>query len=229
MNACRFFLLVLSAILAGPILAQTPDLEPNAEPSAPVPTVSFDFVWATSDPSHYFIAIESTGRAAYRSERQADTPQAASEPYTLKFTASEPTRNRIFELTRALNYFQGDFEYRKSKVAQSGIKTLAFKDGPRQFQTQYNWSSNASVQELTSIFQGISQTVEFGRRLEYLYHHDKLGLDAELKRMEELANENQLRELQVEEPLLRQLANDKSLLHLVQQRAQKLLARVSRP
>ena len=42
-----------------------------------------------------------------------------------------------------------------------------------------------AVQQLTQLFQSLSTTLEFGRRLEYFHRYQKLALDEELKRMED--------------------------------------------
>ncbi len=208
-----------------PLLAQTPDLAPDTQ-EASVPTVAFDFVLPGSSPAHYALAVASTGRAAYRSDRMADDSQRADEPYSLRFVASEATLSRVFELAKALNYFRGNFEYGTGKIANLGAKTLTFRDGERSYQTKYNYSTNVQIQELTRLFQNISNTLEFGRRLEYLYRYDKLGLDAELKRMEEAAKSETLAELQVVQPILEKIAGNPAIINIARRRASHLLARV---
>jgi hypothetical protein len=52
---------------------------------------------------------------------------------------------------------------------------------------------------------------------------DKLGLDAELKQVEEQSARKQLGELQLLQPLLQTLAGDSALMNITRQRARKLL------
>jgi hypothetical protein len=80
------------------------------------------------------------------------------------------------------------------------------------------------VQELTNLFQSLSTTLEFGRRLEYYHRYQKLALDDELKRMEEMAKQNSLAELSAVAPVLQQVASDPSVINPVRVRAQRLLA-----
>jgi len=209
--------------------AQHPDLRPTSGEDRPVPTVTFRLEMPTFEPSYYGIAVESTGPAAYVSEPRVTPDSAPGEPYMVKFTMSEATRQRIFELARAANFFQGDFDYKKGRVANTGTKTLSYADGSRCNQTTYNWSERPEIQQLTTLFQTVSNTLEFGRRLAYLHRFDKLGLDAELKSMEEEAKSENLGELQVVEPVLKSIAEDHAVMNLARARAERLLARVHPP
>jgi acetyl esterase/lipase len=66
--------------------------------------------------------------------------------------------------------------------------------------------------------------MEFGRRLEYYHKYQKLALPDELKRMEQMARDNGLGDLQPLAPILTQIANDPSLMNQVRASAQRLLA-----
>jgi hypothetical protein len=105
---------------------------------------------------------------------------------------------------------------------------LAYKDGEHKTQASYNYSQIAAVQELTTLFQNVSLTLEFGRRLQYDHRYQKLALDAELKRMEEMAKSNNLDELQAVTPILSQIVADTSVINVVRARAQRLLGMAGR-
>ena len=226
MKLARKLLLLLTLAGAVTLPAQEPDFAPH--PANPqVATVIFDFVLPGSRPEHYAIAIASTGQVSYRSDSNSNPTQPFSDAYSVRFVASETTRTRVFELAKALHFFQGDFDYGKGKIANMGAKTLTFEDGARHFITRYNYSPNRQVQELTRLFQEISQTVEFGRRLQYLYRYDKLGLDSELKNMEEAAKDGSLAEFQVVRPILQQISSDEAVINVARRRAERLLARPS--
>ena len=94
---------------------------------------------------------------------------------------SAADRDKIFRYAREANYFNGDFSFKKHAVASTGKKTLTYVDPARHFQTTYDYSENKAIQEITSIFKGISNTIEHGRKLQFLRRFDKLGLEAELK------------------------------------------------
>jgi hypothetical protein len=203
--------------------AQHPDLRPDKGESRPAPTVTFRLEMPTFNPRYYGIAVEADGKAAYQSEPQAGS--LPGDPYLVKFTMSDPTRQRIFALAAQAGYFRGDFDYRKSKIANTGAKTLSYADGDRCNQTTYNWSENPAIQQLTTIFQEISATMEHGRQLAFLHRFDKLGLDAELKSMEAAARSNSLLELQTIAPILQSIASDYAVMKLARARAERLLAR----
>jgi hypothetical protein len=100
---------------------------------------------------------------------------------------------------------------------------LTYKDSQRRNQASYNYSPMTAVQELTALFQNISATLEFGRRLDYYHHYQKLALEEELKRMEEMMIEKSLDEIQAIAPILHQIAADSSVINVSRARAQRLL------
>jgi hypothetical protein len=216
-------LLWTASALAGQ--QQGPVLEPG-QPHAPaVPVVTFTFDWPSVQPHHYSISVDSTGSAAYQSRIAQGTASQSIEgdPYMVKFEVSAPVRSRIFQLARDANYFNGNFEYKKHKIAFSGNKTLAYSDFNQQHETSYNWSENPAIQQLTTIFEGISNTQEAGRRLEQLRRYDKLGLDAELENMEQMEHKHSLLELRSIAPILQEIAADPSVMNVARERAQRLL------
>ena len=218
---------VLMALCA-PGHGQNPNLEPDKPAAtASLPTITFTFELPQAEPEHFSISVGSAGRAAYQSTAPGRPDSPPGEPFMVKFYVSRQSSTRIFDLAKSAHYFQGDFAYTKSRIANLGAKTLAFTDGSRHFETSYNWSENPAIQELTRIFLGISNTLEAGHRLAYLKRFDRLGLDAELKRMEEMAKENKLEELQAIAPVLREISSDPAIMKLARERAQRLLQRAN--
>jgi hypothetical protein len=208
-------------LFAAGVYAQNVPLQPAAPPGERVPTVTFAFEMPGADPPHYTVAVASTSRASFSATY--NSVEKTGEPYVVKFDITSGTATRIFELARDLNFFQGDFEYRNGRIANMGMKTLRYADGTRKYETSFNYSVNPQMQELTRIFQGMANSLEFGRRLAYLLHYDKLGLDAELKSMEEQAKSKSLLELQVNQDILRRIANDHSIMNITRRRADRLL------
>lgn len=218
----RVFILFALSVLclsAGDAAARQPKLAPSYK-AAEVPMVTFTIDWPGDNPNHFAITVESSGRAAY--ESTSGSTSQTGEPYSTKFIMTPATRDKIFELAKQANYFQGDFDYIKHKVAFTGKKTLAYSDVSHHTQTTYNYSESSPIEEITRIFEGISNTIESGQRLTYLKRFDRLGLAKELQQMQRLATEGQLKQLQTIAPLLQQIASDSAVMDLARDRARKL-------
>lgn len=190
-------------------------------------TISFSFALPGAVPPSYEVTVKSDGQGSYRSEDAPQAGAAQGEPYSLQFTVSEATRTRLFDLAKQANFFQGDFEYRKSKIANMGAKTLTYADSSGSHKTQYNYSMDAAILQITKLFQDLSSTLEFNRRLTFLYRFDKLGIDAELKNMEAAAKQGDLAELQVAQPILSQIAEDHGIMNVARRRADELLRKMA--
>lgn len=211
-----FLFVALAAFAQGASQAPPPE-----RPGTPV--VRFLFDWPVQNPPRYSIAIDSAGRATYRSEPSADpNGGSAPDPYRVEWTVSEATRTKVFDAARQLNYFQGKFETR-SKVAQTGTKSLTYKDSSRDISTSYNYSENPLIRDLTRIFQSIAATAEMGRKLTYDARYNKLGVEADLKALQEQQKSGDAIELLSIAPVLQQIANDNAMFRMSQQRARVIL------
>jgi hypothetical protein len=73
--------------------------------------------------------------------------------------------------------------------------------------------------------QSLSATLEFGHRLQYDRHYQKLALEQEFKRMEQMARSDQLVEITAIRPILDQIIADPSVINVTRARAQRLLER----
>ncbi len=215
-----FLPVAMLLVLPMTLPAQVPNLHPQ-QTFTPEPIVSFSLELAGAVPPYYSISVESTGNVAYRSSSIPGDMEG--DPYITKFVISQAARSRIFDLAKKLHYFKGDYDYHKGHLANTGAKILYYTDEKTNNSTTYNYSSNQDIQELTKLFQGISTTLEFGRRLQYYYNHQKLGLDDELKRMDQMADEGQLDELQAVAPILQMIADDPQVMHIDKQHARHLL------
>jgi hypothetical protein len=108
-------------------------------------------------------------------------------------------------------------------LAFTGKKTLTYKDARRTGECTYNYSTLPAVEEITSLFQGLSATLEFGHRLQYDHHYQKLALDEELKHMEQMARDNQLIEVMAVRSILDQIIADSTVINVTRSRAERLL------
>lgn len=204
---------------------------PASQPVLPAVTFTLDFPGA--NPSHYVISIGRDGRGTYLSNGQlsstasadsASETRADSADPPLEFTISDRVREQIFDLAQHAHYFSGKIDSGRKGIANTGAKTLSYNDGRRQSQATYNFSTLAPVEQLTAIFQGLSQTLEFGRRLTFFHKYQKTALDEDLKRMEEMQRENSLGDMQAIAPVLKEIADDHSVMNVARSRALRLMA-----
>jgi hypothetical protein len=237
----RPFQIVGLLIVASILFSSSPAYSQAEAPA--VVTFSLDF--PTSQPEHYSIRVQSDGSGRYQSSGRlsADPDETDShdtdshnndshdndshnnDSFDLDFTVAEGTRQKIFQLAAKAGYFQKDVDSHHKSLAFTGKKTLGYKDARRSGESTYNYSTKPAVQDLTSLMQSLSTTLEFGHRLQYDHHYQKLALDEELKSMEELARANQLIGVTAIQPILDQIIADPSVINITRARAQRLLER----
>jgi hypothetical protein len=187
--------------------------------------VTFTIDFPTSQPEHYSIRVQSDGSARYQSSGRQSPDSDETDSFDLIFTVAAETRQRIFELAAKAGYFQKDVDSHHKDLAFTGKKTLAYKDARRSGEATYNYSPKPAVQDMTSLMQSLSATLEFGHRLQYDHQYQKLALDEELKRMEGLARNNELIEVVAIQSILDQIIADQSVINVTRARAQRLLER----
>jgi len=196
---------------------------------AKTPTIGFTLDFPQSIPDHYSITVASDGHAEYNSTGKLTPDSEPPDPFHLEFTISSGTRQKIFDLAAKAKYFDGKVDSGKRNIASTGKKVLTYHDGQRSTQAEYNYSPMPAVQGLTTLFQNISTTLEFGRRIDYYHHYQKLALEEELKRMEEMTRGHSLDELQAVAPILQKIATDQSVINVARARAQRLLVLSGEP
>ncbi len=194
-----------------------------ADPHAPA-TVTFTLDFPGANPSHYEIGIGSDGSGSYRSNGQLEQQAEPADPEPLRFELSDRVRRQIFELAQKAHYFTGKIDSGRKNIANTGVKTLAYNEAQRNTQATYIYSSVGPVQQLTEVLQGLSATLEFGRRIKYFLKYEKLALDADLKRMEELQKERNLGDVQAIAAVLNEVAADQSIMNVTRARARRVLA-----
>lgn len=197
-----------------------------AHASAPA-TVTFSLDFPGSDPDHYSISVQSDGHARYECSGKISPDSDDRETYQTEFNLTDATRSRIFALASQAHYFSGKIDSGNKKLAFTGAKKLVYREGQRDFTAAYNFSSLAAVQQLTALFQSVSATLQYGRRLTYDHRYQKLALDAELTQMESQARSGDLGELQAVKPILQEIYDDASVINLVRARALRIMEMVS--
>jgi hypothetical protein len=221
MKSVRLFL-VLPTLLAAHVLASKTLWGQSANQNPVAASITFDRVWEQYTPQNITITVSADGHAKYASHTAAKPPDEADD-YKTEFTVSAASRDKLFGYASEANYFEGDFAFKKHAVASTGSKTLTYADPTRHFKTTYDYSENKAIEEITSLFQGVSNTVESGRKLQFKHRFDKLGLEDELKAMEAAFENHDFAELQLIAPILQSITDDTSVLNIARQRAKRLL------
>jgi hypothetical protein len=216
-RSARSALCIALILLAASLLFTTSTLA--AEPAS----VTFSLDFPNSSPEHYKILVQSDGQAHYESSGKISADSDARDDYATDFVFSGASRVRIFELAAQAHYFSGKVDSGNKKLAFTGAKKLIYKDGQRDSSADYNYSSQPAVQQLTTLFQSVAATLEYGRRLVYYHHYQKLALDDELKHMEDETKRGNLVELNAVTAVLQQIYDDSSVMNVVRARAQRIM------
>ena len=186
-------------------------------------TVSFTLDFPKSNPSHYEIVLSGDGHGTYSSNGQLSEDAAPADLAAVPFTVSDKVRDEIFDLSQRAHYFSGKVDSGYKNIANTGEKILAYKDDQHSGQATYNYSLNPDIQQLTQIFQNLSTTLEFGRRLTFFDKYQKTALDDELTRMEDMQRSNTLGDVHAIAPILHEIAMDQSVMRISRARALRLL------
>src|ERR1700686_1217906 len=195
-------------------------------PQTETAAVTFTIDFPTSQPEHYSIRVRSDGATHYQSSGRLSADSDVPDSFDHEFTVTTETRQKIFDLAARADYFKKDVDSHHKGMAFTGKKTLSYKDARRSGDSNYNYSTDSSVQALTSLMQSLSATLEFGHPLQYDLQYQKLALEDELKRMEELARANELPEIGAIQPILDQIVADPAVINVSRARSQRLLERV---
>jgi hypothetical protein len=191
--------------------------------------VTFTFDFPNSSPEHYSITMENNGHAHYESVGKISDDSDDRQSYQTDFEFSDATRARIFDLAAQARYFSGRIDSGNKKLAFTGAKKLSYRDAQRNSSADYNFSSIPAVQQLTSLFQGLSATLEYGHRLAYFHRFQKLALDDELKHMEDQARSGEIVELQTVKPILQQIYDDETVMNIDRARALRIIDMIPSP
>jgi hypothetical protein len=220
-DACGYFaigMVVMAAMFSAPSIAQ----QAANGSAASAPTVTFTLDFPQSNPEHYSIAVDSSGRARYECTGKV-AEDSEEEAYRAEFQMSGANRERVFSLAKQAQYFTGAVESSNGKLAFTGTKALSYQDGQHSNTAHYNYSNLVPMQQLTTLFQNMAATLEYGRRLAYYHRYQKLALDDELKRMQTQARNNELSEMQSVAPVLQEILDDSSVMNVVRARAKELI------
>lgn len=229
-------------------LAAAPPAYLHAQPSTPTPSavgavlddksiargeVMFSFERPGLQVPRYHLEISENGLGSYGGEElpfsvdNSDTPPSPLPFDSKRFYVSPGTVTKIYALARSLNQFTIPCASMAKNIADTGKKTLIYIHLPDvRNSCTYNYTDNKDVQAITGIFQNIAETLDEGRKLDYLHRYDRLGLDAELVSFSREVADGHAIELQTIAETLSSLAGDPEVMQRVRTRASALLTLV---
>ena len=191
------------------------------------PSITFDRVWEGYTPQSVNITVQANGAGQIHSRNPVTPPdQTEADPdYLTQFHRFRAERGKAVSRRQRGQLLQWRFHFQEACGRHHRQKNPDLFDPIRHFETAYDYSENRAIQEITNIFVGISATIEHGRKLQFLHRFDKLGLEDELKGMENAVENHNLAELQIIAPTLQSIADDTTVLNIARQRAKRLLAK----
>src|SRR5579864_437928 len=189
------------------LFSQNPQVE-SGNPQR-FPTIVFSSVLWTADPPYYSIAIDSSGVATYLSA--PNSLQKTGVPYTIEFHASDRTRRITFNLARNLDFFAGQSAEPAALPMKDTVRTVAYINDHLNNQFTYTAPPGPDFEEITSVFEQLSETLECGRRLAYLQEQKPKSVSAELQSLQKLVDRHQIREFQALVGVLRGVTSDPRL------------------
>jgi hypothetical protein len=223
--------LSFAAILGGPMPLAEAQQANTAEPANALTEVSFQFARAGLSVPKYTIVLHEDGTGTYQAEvapvstgGAAMGVSAPAQPVSQTIRISRPTTQMIFSAARSLDRFNMPCESKAKNIADTGKKVLSYKGADGEGSCVYNYSENKSIAQLTDTFQAIAQTMDEGRKLQFLHRFDRLGLYSEMDVLRHEVEEKRVLEIGNIAPALRSIVADEALMQKVRERAAHLLA-----
>lgn len=183
-------------------------------------TLTYRRVFKSSSPEFIEIKINESGACSY-DIRQLDDP-----PSPLPFDVGEPLRAKIFELAAQLNYFRDLQLDIRRRIANLGEKTFRYERAGQAHQSSFNYTLNATANQLMQIFEGLARQQEHLTTLQRRMKYDRLGVNEALLQFEADLNRKVIPEPERLLPALEQIANDPRFLEIARQRARSLTERI---
>jgi len=191
--------------------------------SSSVATLTYRRIFKSSLPEYIEIKLCEDGTGSYdiRQLDEAANPQP--------FEAGAPLRARIFELAAQLDYFRNLQLDIRRRVAYLGDKTFRYERGGEAHEVNFNYTINATANQLMQIFEGLARQQEHLTKLRRRMRYDRLGVNEALLQLEADLNRKALPEPERLLPVLEQIANDPRFVEIARQRARSLAERIRNP
>jgi hypothetical protein len=183
-------------------------------------TITYRRIFKGSTPEFIEIKIEEQGKSTFEIRQLEEDPDA--EP----FEVGSPVRQKIFELAAELkNFAVADLDIQK-RIANLGQKTFRYERGSEVHETTFNYTLNASANQLMQIFEGLSRQQSDLVLLERRVKYDRLGVNDALRQFESDMDHRLLPEPERLLPVLDQIGADSHFVDIARTRARALAERI---
>ncbi len=186
-------------------------------------TITYRRVFKSSLPEFIEIKVNEGGVCTFDIRQLNDPPSA--QP----FEVSEPLRAKIFELAAQLNYFRDLHLDVRRRIANLGEKTFRYERANQAHEATFNYTINATANQLMQIFEGLARQQEHMVQLQRRMRYDRLGVNDALLQLESDLNRKVLPEPERLLPTLERIANDTRFVEIARQRARALVERIRYP
>ncbi len=207
--------LMLAAVLSA--------LFPQLAAQAPAPSVTFSFANPALEPAHYTLLIHEDGTGHYHSD-PGNAVGGGAQPLDRDIAVADPLRRQLFALARKQHFFAATCESKQKNLAFTGTKTLSYAGPEGTGSCTFNYPRDGQVETVSGQLIAVANTLEEGSKLESLFQHDKLGLDAEVETLVTEQADGRALEIANIAPVLRTIAGSGEVLNRTRSRAEALLA-----
>jgi len=206
----RFLLLLFAALI----------LVPAGQASPGTATITYRRVFKGSSPEFVEIKVGEQGKATYEIRQLGEDPGAEA------FEVGPAVREKIFELSAELkNFAMSDLDVRK-RIADLGQKTFRYERDAEVHEVSFNYTLNASANQLMQIFEGLARQQGDLVMLERSVKYDRLGVNDALRQFESDMDHRLLPEPERFLPVLDRIAADSRFVEIARTRARALAERI---
>jgi hypothetical protein len=161
-----------------------------------------------------------------QSKATAELRQIDDDPDAEAFEVGPPVRQKIFELAADLkNFAVTDLDIQK-RLANLGQKTFRYERDSEVHEATFNYTLNASANQLMQIFEGLARQQGDLALLERRVKYDRLGVNDALRQFESDMDHKLLPEPERLLPVLDRIAGDSHFIDIARTRARALAERI---
>lgn len=182
-------------------------------------TITYRRVFKGSNPE--FIEIKVSDQKCTYDIRQLDED---ADPEAID--VGPGVQKQIFDLAAQLKNFAVPSLDIQKKIANLGQKTLRYENGAEVHETSFNYTTNATANQLMQIFEGLAKQQQDLVLLQRQAKFDRLGVNDALLQFESDMDHRLLPEPERLLPILDQIAADSHYLEIARTRARGLAERI---